>query len=105
MEAKGCDGHSALVLQFWYHLLDDLIGAGFLTGQRGFCSTISACQYGTCSPLDEGYLAAQPSYSFLPFHTTFVFVWTGRKLHAVFSTEKNELDLGSNKGWGGPDGQ
>ena len=56
-------------------------------------------------PLDEGHLAAQPSYSFLLVHTTFIFVWTGTKPHAVFPIEKNELDLESNKGRGEPDGQ
>lgn len=82
-----------------------MIGEHFLTGQRGFCSSISACQYGTRSPLGEGYLDAQPSYSSLPVHTTFIFVWTGTKLHAVFSVETNELDLESNRGWGRTDGQ
>lgn len=55
--------------------------------------------------LDEDHLAAKPFYSFLPVHTTFMFVWTGTKPHAVFPIEKYELDLEGNQGQRGPDRQ
>lgn len=87
IKAKDCDGHSVVILQFWYHLPDDLISADFLIGQKGFCFSISAYQYGMCSSVDEGYLTAQ-TLAFSQFTHPLYFSGQAQTTWSVFYWEK-----------------
>lgn len=75
---KDCDGHGAVILHPYEggNLLGNLISAGILSVQKRFCFSISACQYGMCSSMDEGELTAQTSFCFLLVHTPFLFLCT-----------------------------